>query len=110
MHAPAHFDAEVLSALGRMQRAGALTVAYVDAALDELRQVPVTRHGLSSLLAGAWSRRDTLRLTDALYVELAETAGLVLLTTDEDWHAPGPRLTPSAESSGAWRKVGAPPC
>ncbi len=51
MHAPAHFDAEVLSALGRMQRAGALTVAYVDAALEELRQVPVTRHGLSSLLA-----------------------------------------------------------
>lgn len=42
MHAPAHFDAEVLSALGRMQRAGALTVAYVDAALEELRQVPVT--------------------------------------------------------------------
>lgn len=25
--------------------------AYVDAALEELRQVPVTRHGLSSLLA-----------------------------------------------------------
>ncbi|XTK94427.1 type II toxin-antitoxin system VapC family toxin [Mycobacterium tuberculosis] len=96
MHAPAHFDAEVLSALGRMQRAGALTVAYVDAALEELRQVPVTRHGLSSLLAGAWSRRDTLRLTDALYVELAETAGLVLLTTDERLA----RARPSAHAIG----------
>lgn len=92
MHAPAHFDAEVLSALGRMQRAGALTVAYVDAALEELRQV----HGLSSLLAGAWSRRDTLRLTDALYVELAETAGLVLLTTDERLA----RAWPSAHAIG----------
>lgn len=90
------FDAEVLSALGRMQRAGALTVAYVDAALEELRQVPVTRHGLSSLLAGAWSRRDTLRLTDALYVELAETAGLVLLTTDERLA----RAWPSAHAIG----------
>lgn len=96
MHAPAHFDAEVLSALGRMQRAGALTVAYVDAALEELRQVPVTRHGLSSLLAGAWSRRDILRLTDALYVELAETAGLVLLTTDERLA----RAWPSAHAIG----------
>lgn len=83
MHAPAHFDAEVLSALGRMQRAGALTVAEVDAALDELRHAPVTRHEVSSLLVGAWARRDTLRLTDALYVELADTAGLVLLTTDQ---------------------------
>lgn len=92
MHAPAHFDAEVLSALGRMQRAGALTVA----SLEELRQVPVTRHGLSSLLAGAWSRRDTLRLTDALYVELAETAGLVLLTTDERLA----RAWPSAHAIG----------
>ncbi|WP_343573011.1 type II toxin-antitoxin system VapC family toxin [Mycobacterium sp.] len=83
MHAPAHFDAEVLSALGRMQRAGVLTVAQVDAALDELRQAPLTRHGLSSLVAGAWARRDTLRLADALYVELADAAGLVLLTTDQ---------------------------
>jgi predicted nucleic acid-binding protein len=80
---PAHFDAEVLSSLGRMQRGGVLTVAQVDAALGELRQAPVTRHGLPSLLAGAWARRDTLRLADALYVELADTAGLVLLTTDD---------------------------
>jgi predicted nucleic acid-binding protein len=82
MHTPAHFDAEVLSALARMQRATVLTAAQVDAALEELRQAPVTRHGLSALLAGAWARRDTLRMADALYVELAETAGLVLLTTD----------------------------
>jgi predicted nucleic acid-binding protein len=83
MHAPAHFDAEVLSALGRMQRAGVLTVAQVDVALDELRQAPVTRHGLPSLLAGAWARREALRMADALYVELADTAGLVLVTTDQ---------------------------
>jgi predicted nucleic acid-binding protein len=83
MHVPAHFDAEVLSALGRMQRVGLLTVTEVDTALDELRQAPLTRHGLASLLAGAWARRDKFRLTDALYVELADTTGLVLLTTDQ---------------------------
>jgi predicted nucleic acid-binding protein len=93
MHAPAHFDAEVLSAVGRMQRAGVLTIEQVDAALDELRRAPVTRHGLPSLLAGAWARRDTLRLADALYVELADTAGLPLLTTD---HRLG-RAWPTAE-------------
>lgn len=83
LHAPAHFDAEVLSALGRMSRAGALTVAQVEAALQEFREAPVTRHELSPLLAGAWARRDVLRLTDALYVELADSADLVLLTTDQ---------------------------
>jgi len=83
MHAPAHFDAEVLSALGRMYRSGILTIAGVDAALDELRRAPVTRHDLTPLLAGAWSRRDSLRVTDALYVELAHRADLALLTTDQ---------------------------
>jgi predicted nucleic acid-binding protein len=95
MHAPAHFDAEVLSALGRMQRASVLTVAQVETALDQLRRAPVTRHGLPSLLAGAWARRDALRLTDALYVELADTAGLVLVTTDERLA----RAWPSADMS-----------
>ncbi|KUI39281.1 type II toxin-antitoxin system VapC family toxin [Mycobacterium sp. GA-2829] len=94
MHAPAHFDAEVLSALGRLQRGGALTVAQVDAALDELRRAPVTRHDLTPLVVGAWARRDTLRLADALYVELADTAGLKLLTTDQRLA----RAWPSAEA------------
>jgi predicted nucleic acid-binding protein len=83
MHAPAHLDAEVLSALGRMQRAGVLTVGQVDAALDDLRQAPVTRHALAPLVVGAWARRATLRLADALYVELSDTRDLVLLTTGQ---------------------------
>ncbi|MCK0173850.1 MULTISPECIES: type II toxin-antitoxin system VapC family toxin [Mycobacteriaceae] len=83
MYAPAHFDAEVLSALGRLQRGGVLSVAHVETALDELRDAPVTRHDLSPLLAGAWARRDTVRLADAFYVELADNAGLRLVTTDQ---------------------------
>lgn len=96
MHAPAHFDAEVLSALGRMHHAGLLAAAQVEAALDELGRAPVTRHEVSSLLAGAWARREILRLTDALYVELADTAGLVLLTTDQRLA----RAWPAAEAVG----------
>lgn len=82
MHAPAHFDAEVLSTLGRLQRAGVLTVPDVDAAVHELRAAPVLRHELPPLIAGAWARRNTFRLTDALYVELAAASDWVLVTTD----------------------------
>ncbi|MEI6252610.1 MAG: type II toxin-antitoxin system VapC family toxin [Mycobacteriaceae bacterium] len=82
LHAPAHFDAEVISALGRLQRAGVLDSDRADAALAALVRAPVTRHDLGPLLAGAWARREVLRLTDALYVELAEQRNWPLLTTD----------------------------
>ncbi|MDD7812156.1 hypothetical protein PP713_06215 [Mycobacterium sp. CSUR Q5927] len=44
MHAPAHFDAQVQSALWRIHRADVLTVAQVESALDELERAPMTRH------------------------------------------------------------------
>lgn len=82
VHAPAHVDAEVLSTLGRLYRAGTLTARQVAARLEALTTAPIDRHALSPLLAGAWRRRDRLRLVDALYVELAERVGAQLLTTD----------------------------
>jgi predicted nucleic acid-binding protein len=82
LHAPAHFDAEVLSALGRLHRAGEIGETTVAAALGQLAAAPVHRHPLAELLEGAWARRDNQRLTDALYVELADTLALRLLTTD----------------------------
>lgn len=81
-HAPAHFDAEVLSALGRLQRAGRLSERRVTDRVRRLRIAPVTRHALADLLAGAWSRRETVRLTDALYCELAAELSAPLVTTD----------------------------
>ena len=82
LHAPAHLDAEILSALGRLHRAGKLDVAMVSAALNELAVAPIRRHHLASLLAGAWSARDELRLVDALYVELSRALNAALVTTD----------------------------
>jgi predicted nucleic acid-binding protein len=82
LHAPAHLDAEVLSALGRLHRAGELDVASVSAGLGELAVAPVHRHPLAGLLAGAWAARDQLRLVDALYIELSNSLGLTLVTTD----------------------------
>jgi predicted nucleic acid-binding protein len=83
LHAPAHLDAEVLSALGRLHRAGELSESIVSAALAELASAPIQRHDLAKLLAGAWRRRENQRLVDALYAELtASLSSATLLTTD----------------------------
>lgn len=83
LHAPAHLDAEVLSALGRLHRAGELAATAAAAAVAEVATAPIHRHPLARLLSGAWDAREELRLVDALYVELASSLGsLPLLTTD----------------------------
>jgi predicted nucleic acid-binding protein len=83
LHAPAHLDAEVLSALGRLNRAGEIDVSMVEAALGELEKAPIRRHLLARLLSGAWARRENQRLVDALYTQLAASLDSIpLLTTD----------------------------
>jgi predicted nucleic acid-binding protein len=81
-HAPAHIDAEVFSALGRMYRAGDLSPGKVDTALARLSDMPLHRHPLTDLLTGAWARRHDLHLVDAMYVELAARLKMSVLTTD----------------------------
>jgi len=83
LHAPAHVDAELLSVLGRLHRAGALAAAAVATHLGAVAAAPVTRHDVGPLLEGAWKRRHELRLADALYVELADGLGARLVTTDQ---------------------------
>lgn len=82
LHAPGHFDAEVLSALGRLHRNGDLAEADVDTGLNHLTAMPLSRHPVVELVQGAWARRADLRLVDALYVELAARLQVRLLTTD----------------------------
>lgn len=82
LHSPAHADAEVLSALGRLHRAGRLPASAVAARLEAMVAAPIARHPVADLLAGAWTRRDRLRLADALSVELAHRLGTPLVTTD----------------------------
>jgi predicted nucleic acid-binding protein len=82
LHAPAHLDAEMLSALGRLHRAGELSADAVTTALGELESAPITRHPLADLVIGAWRGRDRFHLVDALYVELSEKIRAGLLTTD----------------------------
>jgi predicted nucleic acid-binding protein len=82
LHTPAHLDAEVLSALGRLHRAGDVPAGVVTTGLTELATAPIVRHPLPGLLPSAWQMRDQLRLVDALYVALSEQLGARLLTTD----------------------------
>jgi predicted nucleic acid-binding protein len=82
LHAPAHIDAEILSALGRLERSGRLSARQVGTRLARVTDSPILRQPLPPLLAGAWSRRKNLRLVDALYVELASQLGTRLASTD----------------------------
>ncbi|MGL4175348.1 MAG: type II toxin-antitoxin system VapC family toxin [Dermatophilaceae bacterium] len=82
LHAPAHLDAEVLSALGRLHRAGDLEADRVESGLHALRTAPIRRHPVTDLLLGTWARRHQLRLVDAVYVQLAVALGVPLVTTD----------------------------
>lgn len=82
LHAPAHVDAEVLSALGRLHRGGTLDEATVESKLNALAAAPITRHGVDDLLMGAWARRHRRRLADAIYLELADRLDGSLVTTD----------------------------
>ena len=83
LHAPAHFDAEVLSALGRLNRAGHLSPAAVSSLLPRVASARIRRHPVAQLLGGAWGRRDELSIADALYVELAERLGAPIISTDD---------------------------
>jgi predicted nucleic acid-binding protein len=83
LHGPAHLDAEVLSALGRMGRSGLISDDAIRAMIDRMADAPVVRHPLAGLLMGAWDQRANLRLADALYVELAESLSIRLVTTDQ---------------------------
>jgi predicted nucleic acid-binding protein len=84
LHAPGHVDAQVFSGLGRLEQTGFLTAAAASRFVDTLAAAPIERRSVADLLAGAWRRRNDLPLSDALYVELASTLGVKLVTTNAE--------------------------
>ena len=79
---PAHFDAEVLSALGRLARGGEIEEERVELGLAQVARAPFYRYAVAPLLQGAWALRHNLSLRDALYVVLTRKLGATLLTAD----------------------------
>lgn len=82
--APAHQPAEVLSAIARLERAGALTE---EMARDALSSASALHQELvppsAAHVRRAFELRVRIRVLDGLYVALAEDRGVPLLTTDQ---------------------------
>lgn len=78
--APAHLDAEVLSALGRLKRAGQLT--HEAERVSALGTFSARRWPLQPLLSAAWALTDRIAVRDAFYVALAASLDATLITSD----------------------------
>lgn len=78
--APAHLDAEVLSALSRLNRAGQLNRPAER--VEALAAFGASYWPLRPLLRRAWALVDRIATRDALYVALAESLGATLITSD----------------------------
>lgn len=82
LFAPAHLDAEIVSALRGLSRPNAALRAAVPAALRHLAGFPIRRMPLAPLLQRIWELRDNLTAYDAAYVALAERLDGMLITCD----------------------------
>jgi len=94
LSSPSHLDAEVLSALARMHRAGLLTDTRVAQALTDLAAMPINRLPISQLqLLSAWALRHNVAVKDALYLALANDRGTKVVTGDQRLRRAVPELT-----------------
>lgn len=92
LFAPAHLDAEIVSALRGLSRTNPTLRAAVPEALRHLAGFPVRRMPLAPLLPRMWELRDNLTAYDAAYVVLAERLDGTLITCDRKLAAAsGPR-------------------
>lgn len=82
LFAPAHMDAEIVSALRGLSRSNIAVRAVVPAALQHLGGFPVRRMPLVPLLQRIWELRNNVTAYDAAYVALAERLNSSLITCD----------------------------
>lgn len=82
LHAPHLLSVEVVQALRRFARTGALSPDRAALALEHLWELRITRHSHEPLLGRVWELRENLTAYDAVYVALAETLQAPLLTLD----------------------------
>ena len=93
LHVPGHCDLEVVSALRSGLFRKSLSANRAEEALEDLLDLPLTRHGHQALLHRCFELRDVLTAHDAAYVALAEGLGAALVTADR-------RLARAAEALG----------
>jgi predicted nucleic acid-binding protein len=92
MIAPALLDVEVLSVIRKGTFAGVLDERRAAMAVFDLGRFRVKRVPHRPLLPRAWELHSNLTAYDAMYVALAESLGVALVTSDEPLsRAPGVR-------------------
>ena len=84
LFAPAHLDAEIVSALRRIARVNTTVRRAVPAALAHLAGFPIRRMPLPPLLERMWQLRANVTPYDAAYVALAEQLSSPLITCDAE--------------------------
>lgn len=82
LYAPAHLDAEVVSALRGLARVSPALQRAAPAMLRHLAGMPVRRMPLAPLLGRMWALRDSVTAYDAAYVALAERLAAPVITCD----------------------------
>ncbi len=82
LFAPAHLDAEIVSALRGMARGNTVLDRAVPRALAHLAGFPIRRTPLAPLLERMWQLRDNVTAYDAAYIALAERLDTAVITCD----------------------------
>ncbi len=82
LHAPELLDVEVLQALRRYVRTGALTAERGAVSVGALGQLDIARYGHADFASRMWALRENLTAYDAAYIALAEALDAPLLTLD----------------------------
>ena len=83
LHVPALCNVEIVSGLRRAAARRILTEPRAREAIRDYLDLPLTRHGHTSLLDRMFELRANLSAYDATYVALAEVIGAELLTADD---------------------------
>jgi predicted nucleic acid-binding protein len=82
LHAPHLLDVEVAQVLRRYAAAGEIKPGRAAEALDDLADLPITRHEHVLLLPCIWQLRNNATAYDAAYLALAEVLDATLITRD----------------------------
>ena len=85
LHAPAFLDVEVTNILWKSCRQGRLTLADAETCLSDVPWWPVPRHLDATLLQSAFdiAIQTARTVYDCLYLALATTLGVQMVTADE---------------------------
>jgi len=82
LHAPHLMDVEVAQVLRRYAAAGEIKPGRAAEALDDLADLPITRHEHVLLLPRIWQLRHNATAYDAAYLALADLLDATLVTRD----------------------------